>query len=99
MYKDLEPHVVSRDYEDYNLVAPVVKPKTMTTDELMRMVIDCYRDFYLGKLKQVPRMSKMKRDYFIVTMKLMMDNSYLSKFMGGLGEMPAEVDALMKQWL
>lgn len=99
MWEDLEPYVVSRDYEDYNLVAPVVKPEAMTTDELMRMVIDCYRDFYMGKLKQVPRMSQMKRDYFIITMKLMMDNSYLKQFMGGLGEMPTEVDALIKDYL
>jgi len=99
MWEDLEPYVVSRDYEDYNLVAPVVTPEAMTTDELMRMVIDCYRDFYMGKLKQVPRMSQMKRDYFIITMKLMMDNSYLKQFMGGLGEMPTEVDALIKDYL
>ena len=35
IYPDLEPYIVSRDYEDYNLVAPVVKPKGMSTEELM----------------------------------------------------------------
>ncbi|MDH4139712.1 MAG: B12-binding domain-containing radical SAM protein [Coriobacteriia bacterium] len=95
MYKDLEPYIVSRDYEDYNLVAPVVKPKNMTTDELMETVIDCYRRFYMGKLRQIPTMSKLKRDYFIITMKLLMENSYLRKHMGGLGSMPAEVNALL----
>lgn len=95
MYAELEPHIVSRDYEDYNLVAPVVKPTAMSTDELMKLVIDCYRNFYMGKLKQVPKMSPFKRDYFMVTMRLLMENSYLKQYMGGLGNMPAEVNALL----
>lgn len=99
MYDDLKPYIESYDYEDYNLVKPVVKPTAMTTDELMTQVIDCYRRFYMGKLKQVPQMSKFKRDYYIVTMKLLMENSYLKQFMGGLGKMPAEVESLMGKWL
>ncbi len=99
MYEDLKPHIVSNDYEDYNLVAPVVKPKAMTTDELMTQVIGCYRRFYMGKLKTVPSMSKFKRDYFVITMKLLMENSYLKQFMGGLGGMPKEVDSLLNTWL
>jgi len=95
IYEDLEPYIVSRDYEDYNLVAPVVKPKAMTTDELMKHIIDCYRRFYMGKLKKVPSMSPFKRDYFAVTMKLLMENSYLKQYMGGLGKMPAEVGKLV----
>jgi anaerobic magnesium-protoporphyrin IX monomethyl ester cyclase len=99
MYEDLKPHIISYDYEDYNLVAPVVKPTAMEVDELMTMVIDCYRNFYMGKLKQVPTMPKFKRDYFMITMKLLMENSYLKQHMGGLGKMPTEVDALLKTWL
>ncbi|MDI6711919.1 MAG: radical SAM protein [Anaerosomatales bacterium] len=95
MYDDLKPYIVSYDYEDYNLVAPVVKPKAMTTDELMKEIIDCYRRFYMGKLKRIPSMSPFKRDYFLVTMKLLMENSYLKQYMGGLGKMPAEVAALV----
>lgn len=98
MYRDLEPHIVSRDYEDYNLVAPVVKPEAMATDALMEQVIDCYRRFYMGKLARVGEMSEMKRDYFLVTMKLMMENSYLRRYMGGLGEMPSEVKSLLRRW-
>jgi len=99
IYPDLEPYIESYDYEDYNLVAPVVKPKAMTRDELQTIVIDCYRRFYMGKLKQIGTMSKEKRDYFVITMKLLMENSYLTKFAGGLGSMPADVNALLKRWL
>jgi anaerobic magnesium-protoporphyrin IX monomethyl ester cyclase len=99
IYEDLKPYIVTYDYEDYNLVAPVVKPTAMTTDDLMTQVIDCYRRFYMGKLTTIPQMTKFKRDYFIVTMKLLMENSYLKQYMGGLGNMPVEVDALLKKWL
>ena len=99
IYPDLEPYIESRDYEDYNLVAPVVKPKAMTRDELQTIVLDCYRRFYMGKLKQIDSMTPHKREYFMITMKLLMENSYLTKFAGGLGAMPAEVNALLKKWL
>ncbi len=96
MYEDLKPYIESYDYEDYNLIAPVVKPKAMETDELMAQIIDCYRRFYMGKLKQVPFMTKEKRDYFVITMRLLMENSYLKEHMGGLGGMPAEVANLLQ---
>jgi anaerobic magnesium-protoporphyrin IX monomethyl ester cyclase len=99
IYEDLKPYIASYDYEDYNLVKPVVKPEAMEIDELMSTVIDCYRRFYMGKLKRVPTMTPYKRSYFMVTMKLLMTNSYLTQYMGGLGSMPKEVDAIMKQWL
>lgn len=99
IYPELEPYIESRDYEDYNLVAPVVKPTAMTRDELQTIIIDLYRRFYMGKLKQIPSMTKEKRDYFIITMKLLMENSYLKQYMGGLGPMPAEVNAVLKKWL
>jgi anaerobic magnesium-protoporphyrin IX monomethyl ester cyclase len=96
MYEDLKPYIESYDYEDYNLIAPVVKPTSMSTNELERRIIDCYRRFYMGKLTQVPSMTKEKRDYFIITMRLLMENSYLKQHMGGLGSMPAEVKNLLQ---
>ncbi|MBF4510615.1 MAG: cobalamin-dependent protein [Aeromicrobium sp.] len=99
IYEGLRPHIESYDYEDYNLVMPVVKPEAMSRDELQRIIIDCYRRFYMGKLARIGSMTKSKRDYFIVTMKLLMENSYLKQYMGGLGAMPAEVNALLKKWL
>jgi anaerobic magnesium-protoporphyrin IX monomethyl ester cyclase len=99
IYPDLEPFIESYDYEDYNLVAPVVKPEAMTRDELQNIVVDCYRRFYMRKLAHIGSMTKEKRDYFMITMKLLMENSYLRQYMGGLGTMPAEVNALLKKWL
>lgn len=95
LYDELSPYVVSRDYEDYNLVSPVVRPKTMSTEELMSRVIDCYRRFYAGKLARVGSMSPFKRDYFAHAMRLLMRNSYLERHMDGMGEVPAEVERLL----
>jgi anaerobic magnesium-protoporphyrin IX monomethyl ester cyclase len=99
IYPAMEPYIETFDYEDYNLVMPVVKPDAMTREELQKIIIDCYRRFYMGKLARIATMSKEKRDYFIVTMKLLMENSYLKQYMGGLGAMPAEVNAMLKKWL
>jgi len=52
MYEELKPYIVSEDYEDYNLVAPVVKPIDMTTDELMEHVIECYPQVLHGQAEQ-----------------------------------------------
>lgn len=49
----------------------------------------------MGKVARIPKMSKFKRDYYLITMKLLMEDSHLSKYMGGLGSMPKEVDELL----
>lgn len=99
MYEDLKPHIVSYDYRDYNLVAPVVKPVAMEADELIAQVMDCYRRFYMGKLKEIPKMTPFKREYMMTTMKLLIENSYLQRYMGSLGDMPAEVHAMLGKLL
>lgn len=40
-----------------------------------------------------------KREYFLITMKLLMENSCFTQFSDGPGAMPTEVDALLKRWL
>ncbi|MDA3936685.1 MAG: radical SAM protein [Actinomycetota bacterium] len=99
IYAELEPHIISYDYEDYNLVAPVVKPINMTTDELMTEIVDCYKKFYMGKVKRIPAMNKAKRDYFLSCMRLIMDNSYLKQYMGGLGRIPVEIEAMSRRFM
>jgi anaerobic magnesium-protoporphyrin IX monomethyl ester cyclase len=98
-YKELEPYVISYDYEDYNLVAPVIKPKTMTKDALMEQVIDCYKRFYMDKLKDVPNMTPFKQRYYMITMKLLMENSYLTQYLGGMGDMPEDVNEMLKDYI
>jgi anaerobic magnesium-protoporphyrin IX monomethyl ester cyclase len=98
IYEELEPYIESRDYADYNLVAPVIKPIAMTTEELMDEVINCYRTFYLGKLAQIDDMTPEKREYFLVTMRLLMENSYLKQYIRGFGRMPQMIRDKLAKW-
>ena len=95
MWKDLEPHVVSRDWRRYNLIDPVVKPVAMTIREVDDAIIDCYRSFYFDKGKQLLRMKPgFRKDYVYRSMKLIMQSSFVRKKMLGRA-MPEEVKGLL----
>ncbi|HEX9243811.1 MAG TPA: radical SAM protein [Anaeromyxobacter sp.] len=95
MWKDLEPHVVSRDWRRYNLIDPVVKPIAMTIREVDDAIIDCYRKFYFEKGKQLLAMRPgFRKDYVFRSMKLIMQSSFVKKKMLGRA-MPEEVRNLL----
>jgi anaerobic magnesium-protoporphyrin IX monomethyl ester cyclase len=95
MWKDLEPHVVSRDWRRYNLIDPVVKPVAMTIREVDDAIVDCYRKFYFEKGTQLLRMKPgFRRDYVYRSMKLIMQSSFVKKKMLGRA-MPEEVRNLL----
>lgn len=93
MYEELKPFIKIFDYKRYNLIDPVVKPEAMTLDDIDRAIVDCYRQFYMGKLHEVMAITDdFKRDYMLEAMRLMMTNSFLVNKLGDLGEMPEEVE-------
>lgn len=95
MWKDLEPHVVSRDWRRYNLIDPVVKPIGMTIREVDDAIVDCYRRFYFEKGKQLLSMRPgFRKDYVFRSMKLIMQSSFVKKKMLGRA-MPEEVRSLL----
>ncbi len=95
MWKDLEPHVVSRDWRRYNLIDPVVKPVAMTLRDVDDAIIDCYRSFYFSKGTQLLAMRPgFRRDYVYRSMKLIMQSSFVKKKMLGRA-MPEEVKNLL----
>ena len=95
MWKDLEPHVVSRDWRRYNLIDPVVKPVAMTLRDVDDAIIDCYRKFYFSKGTQLLAMRPgFRRDYVYRSMKLIMQSSFVKKKMLGRA-MPEEVKNLL----
>lgn len=96
MYKDLEPYIVTKDYRKYNLIDPVVKPTAMTTQEIDQAIVDCYKEFYMDKFREMKLSDDpFKRDYLLTSMKLIMNNSFLKKKMGDLGTAPPEMLAAM----
>jgi anaerobic magnesium-protoporphyrin IX monomethyl ester cyclase len=97
MYKELEPFIVVRDYRKYNLIDPVIKPKAMSLRQVDVAIIDCYRRFYMNKLKELLRMpNDFKKRYLLSSMKLIMQSSFIVEKLGSLGRVPAPVRELMK---
>jgi len=95
MWKDLEPHVVSRDWRRYNLIDPVVKPIAMSLRDIDDAIIDCYRKFYFSKGTQLLAMKPgFRREYVFKSMKLIMQSSFVKKKMLGRA-MPEEVKTLL----
>ncbi len=96
MYKELEPYIEVRDYKKYNLVDPVIKPEKMTLKQIDWAIIDSYRSFYMGKLKEIMTLKdEFKKLYLIRSMKLIMNSSFIVDKLGSLGEMPPQVKALL----
>ncbi len=89
LYKELEPHVVTKDYSKYNLVEPIVKPINMSIDEVAQELLRATKLFYMDKLKRLSKMSSYKRDFMLSVMKLLMEHSYLAKEIKGV--IPPEV--------
>jgi anaerobic magnesium-protoporphyrin IX monomethyl ester cyclase len=96
MYKEMEPYIATKDYTRYNLVDPVIKPKGMTLEEVDRMIIDGYRDFYMGKfMEMMTERDAFRRDYLMKAMKRMMGHSFIKKKLGMMGEMPEEIKKIL----
>ncbi len=94
LYPSLRERIGVRDYAQYNLVTPIVKPDAMSLEEVHEAIIGCYREFYMWK---VPRFASdpdpFRREYLMRATRLMMNNSFLKKFMRrphatGGGEFP-----------
>jgi anaerobic magnesium-protoporphyrin IX monomethyl ester cyclase len=96
IYETLKSYIEVSDYRKYNLIDPVLKPKSMTLEDLDRAIFNCYREFYMGKLNEMLDTSdEFKRDYLLRSMRLMMSNSFIKKKMGMLGEMPDEIKEII----
>ena len=97
IYPEIKEHVVSSDYRKYNLVEPVIKPISMTLDELSGALKSAFRDFYMDKLRRLDFLTPFKREYMVKVTKLLAEHSYLKDQMKWLGDMPGEVKALLER--
>lgn len=89
IYPLLKPYVEVFDYSRYNLVEPVVKPREMTIDEVMKELGRASKVFYMNKLKNLDKMTPEKQEFMIKVTKIISTNSYLAEHMQG--EMPEEI--------
>ncbi len=97
MYKELENHIVVKDYRKYNIIDPVIKPDNMSLEDVDKAIIDCYQKFYMGKLQEIFGMEDaFKKDYLLRSMRLMMSSSFIVDKLGAIGTIPPQVEALIK---
>ncbi|MEI6789127.1 MAG: radical SAM protein [bacterium] len=85
LYASVKDHIVTRDYRKYNLVEPVLKPLSMSLDEVRDHLFLGFREFYMGKMEKIPSMPQWKQDFMKSLMTLLMEHSYLKDQMKGLG--------------
>jgi anaerobic magnesium-protoporphyrin IX monomethyl ester cyclase len=98
MYRELAPYIAVKDYRKYNLIDPVIKPEKMSLKAVDWAIIDCYRSFYMGKLKELLTMKDtFKKRYLFISMKLIMNSSFIVDKLGSLGTIPPQVEALLKK--
>jgi anaerobic magnesium-protoporphyrin IX monomethyl ester cyclase len=97
IYGELKDYIVVTDYKKYNLIDPIIKPNSMTLEELDHAMMECYRGFYMMKFAEMmEETDPFKKQYMLTSMKLMMSNSFIRKKMGEIKEMPAEIKKLME---
>lgn len=97
LWAEVEPYVAVRDYRRYNLVSPVVKPVAMTLEEVDRAILDCYREYYMGKITEMATMrDSFRRDYMLRSMKHIMTSSFITSRLGVLGKLPAAVEKALR---
>jgi anaerobic magnesium-protoporphyrin IX monomethyl ester cyclase len=97
LYEELKDRIQVWDYSRYNLITPIVAPRSMTLEEVNSAMINCYREFYTWKVPQFSNdPDAFRRDYLMRATRLMMQNSFLKKYMQGgyhAGHAPFDVAA------
>lgn len=98
IYPELSPYIEVFDYTKYNLIDPVVKPKSMSLEDIDRAIVECYRDFYMNKfMETLEDEDQFKKDYLIRAMKRMMSDSFIKDKIGlVLGDMPEEIKKIIE---
>jgi anaerobic magnesium-protoporphyrin IX monomethyl ester cyclase len=70
----------------------------MSEDEIRQAALDCYRRFYLEKMASfAAEPDPFRKKYLLRSVQVMMENSFLAKFMGGKGKIPEKVRALLAE--
>jgi anaerobic magnesium-protoporphyrin IX monomethyl ester cyclase len=98
--ESLESRLVTRDYRQYNLVEPVLKPDAMTIDEMRHALHKSTGDFFHHKFKHLHELPPEKRQFMVRVLKLLIENSYLGdemRKMAGHAQMPDSVKKMLAE--
>lgn len=81
IYEDLKPYIVEYDYSKYHFVYPIVKPKKMTTHQLMQKVYYCFKVFYQHKAQEyLAAPESFKKTYMLRSIELMYKEFFHQNF-------------------
>jgi anaerobic magnesium-protoporphyrin IX monomethyl ester cyclase len=89
IYPLLKDHIAVKDYSRYNLVEPVVRPKSMTLEEMTLELGRASRDFYMHKMQNLGSLSAKKQEFMVKVVHIIATSSYLANAMQGV--MPEEI--------
>lgn len=80
IYDSLKDKIKITDYSQYNLITPVAKTDTMSINEIDRAIIDCYKDFYMSKMREISLSEdEFRKSYMMTAFRLMMNSSFLKE--------------------
>jgi anaerobic magnesium-protoporphyrin IX monomethyl ester cyclase len=97
LYEQVKDHIRIFDYSKYNLIEPIIKPRAMTLKQIDDAIVSCYRKFYMSKLNEILCLrDDFKRKYLLNSMRVMMNSSFLTAKMKGLGKLPAQVKRVLR---
>jgi anaerobic magnesium-protoporphyrin IX monomethyl ester cyclase len=94
-YAEVRQQIRERDYARYNLVDPIIEPKSMSMLQMEVALAECYRKFYMGKILEVMTMKDdFKRGYMLRSTKLFMGSPFIFKKLrvGMLGKIGVKVE-------
>ncbi len=97
LYEDVKEHIEVFDYSKYNLIEPIIKPTRMSLKQIDDAIVSCYRKFYMNKLNEIIALKDpFKKRYLINSMRVMMNSSFLTSKMRGLGKLPEKVKKVLR---
>lgn len=82
LYREMEDKVEVFDFEKYNFVTPIMKPKNMDRGELLDAVMNNYRRFYMRRsLFHYPWIKDpLRRRYLLGCLKAFLKSAFQRKF-------------------
>ncbi|MGC4116859.1 MAG: radical SAM protein [Myxococcales bacterium] len=94
--KELDAKIATRDYRKYNLIDPVIQPDAMSLADIDRAIAECYRSFYMEKAMEFVRLPPgPRREYLLMSTKLIMGTSFVKSKMAAAGGMPEDVKRML----
>lgn len=97
LYEKVKDYIVDRNYRNYNLVEPVLKPENMTIDELKTELMEANKTFYMDKVQNLDRLSPYKQKYMKDVIRLLINDSYIGKEMAEMLGNGKDIPTEMKE--